>query len=155
MRIDRTTVQGTSRLIERGSRRTRRSRIAQRPRLEPLEQRLTLSTYFVATTGSDSNPGSSSAPFATLQHSMVALHPGDTLDVEAGNYAGFISGWDATPASGGDAYGYIDGTAGAPITIQAAPGTTAGSVVINQKNDGDARLASTWSPAITTSPSPD
>ncbi len=66
---------------------------------------------------------------------MIALHPGDTLDVEAGDYAGFISGWDGTPASSGDPYGYIDGTAGAPITIQAAPGTAAGSVVINSRNN--------------------
>ena len=71
-------------------------------------------TSLVATTGSDNNPGTHGAQFATLQHAMMSLNPGDTLDVEAGSYDGFIVGWDSTPASGGDPYGTIDGTAGAP-----------------------------------------
>jgi parallel beta-helix repeat protein len=92
-------------------------------------------TFYVATTGNDNNSGSASAPFKTLQHAMMSLQPGDTLDVEAGDYAGFIVGWDSVAASSGDQYGYIDGTASAPITIQAAPGTAAGSVIINSQNN--------------------
>ncbi len=94
-----------------------------------------LTTYYVATTGSDKNNGSKSSPFATFQHAMMSLQPGDTLDVESGSYAGFISGWDSTPASSGDPYGYIDGTAGNPITIQADPSAPAGSVIIDSRDN--------------------
>ena len=94
-----------------------------------------LTTYYVATTGSDKNNGSKSSPFATFQHAMMSLQPSDTLDVESGSYAGFISGWDSTPASSGDPYGYIDGTAGNPITIQADPSAPAGSVIIDSRNN--------------------
>ncbi len=62
MRIDRSAVRGLAHLIAQVPRRRRRSRIAHRPRLEPLEQRLALSTYYVATDGSDSNSGSESTP---------------------------------------------------------------------------------------------
>ena len=113
----------------------RRAQAARRPELELLEQRLALSTYYVATTGSDKSAGTLASPFATMQHAMMSLKPGDTLDVEPGTYAGFIVGWDSTPASSGDPYGYVDGTASAPITIQAAPGSAAGSVVINSADN--------------------
>jgi parallel beta-helix repeat protein len=103
--------------------------------LEALESRLLLSTYYVSPSGNNGGAGSSSAPFLTLQHAMMSLQPGDTLDVESGNYAGFVVGWDDTPASGGDAYGLIDGTASAPITIQVAPGSATGSVVINSQDN--------------------
>jgi hypothetical protein len=92
-------------------------------------------TYYVATTGSDSNSGSASAPFATLQHAMIALNPGDTLIVRAGNYAGFILGWDSIPTSSGDQYGWLNGTATAPITIEADPSAAPGSVIINSRNN--------------------
>ena len=38
-----------------------------RPRYEPLESRVVLSTYYVSTTGNDSAAGTASAPFATIQ----------------------------------------------------------------------------------------
>ena len=57
------------------------------------------------------------------------------MDVESGTYAGFVAGWDSTPASSGDPYGTIDGTAGNPITIQAAPNASPGSVIINAKDN--------------------
>jgi hypothetical protein len=91
------------------------------------------STYYVATTGNDFNNGSAGAPFATLQHAMMSLQPGVTLNVEAGSYQGFVVGWDNVPASG-DLYGTINGTASAPITIQADPAATPGSVIINFRN---------------------
>ena len=122
-------------LAARTVRRAGHAKLARRPKLESLEPRLVLSTYYVATTGSDSNAGSESSPFATMQHAMIKLEPGDTLDVESGSYSGFISGWDSTPASSGDPYGYIDGTASAPITIQAAPGSPAGSVIIDAQDN--------------------
>jgi hypothetical protein len=95
---------------------------------EPLESRLLLSAttiYVSAATGNDSTgTGSASAPYATLQQAADVVQAGDTVDVEAGSYAGFIMGWNA-PQSG---------TASAPITFQAAPGTAAGSVIINSRN---------------------
>jgi uncharacterized repeat protein (TIGR03803 family) len=92
-------------------------------------------TFYVSTTGDDNNSGSAAAPFATLQHAMLALQPGDTLDVEAGSYTGFIVGWDTQPASSGDQYGAIDGTSSFPITIQADPLALPGSVIINTQDD--------------------
>jgi hypothetical protein len=56
-------------------------------------------------------------------------------DVEPGSYAGFIVGWDSTPASTGDPYGTIAGTASAPITIQADPSASPGSVIINAQDN--------------------
>ena len=94
-----------------------------------------MSTYWVSPSGSDSNAGSASSPFATLQNAVMSLHPGDTLDVEPGTYAGFIVGWDSTPANSGDPYGTINGTAGNPITIEAAPVAPPGSVVINSRDN--------------------
>jgi hypothetical protein len=45
-------------------------------------------TYYVATGGVDDNPGSSALPWATLQHAVDAIAPGDTILVRAGTYAG-------------------------------------------------------------------
>lgn len=64
----------------------RRSR---RPACEPLERRAVLSTMFVAINGSDSNPGTSVAPWRTLQYAVDKINPGDTIQVRSGTYAGF------------------------------------------------------------------
>ncbi len=71
--------------------------------------------YFVATTGSDSGAGNSTAPWKTLQHAANVVGPGDRVTVRAGNYTGF----------------YLDtsGTAAAPIEFDAEP-----NVLINQRN---------------------
>ena len=124
-----------TRMFSRSSRPTPRTKHRRFLRVEPLEERVVLSTYWVSPSGNDSNAGSASSPFATLQHSMMSLKPGDTLDVEPGTYTGFIAGWDSTPASSGDPYGTIDGTAGHPITIQADPNAAPGSVVINSRDN--------------------
>ncbi len=97
--------------------------------IEPMESRILLSTYYVSTTGSDSNAGSSTSPFATMQHIVGSLQPGDVVNVEPGTYTGFILGWDTTGT-----YGTISGTAGHPITIQADPAAS-GAVVINQRDN--------------------
>ena len=112
-----------------GTRRTRKTKLEKG--IEPLESRLLLSTYWVSGSGSDANAGSSSAPFATLQKGASVLKAGDTLDVRAGTYAGFIVGYD--PA-GSSVYGTIAGTASAPITVQADPAAAPGSVVIDSAN---------------------
>jgi len=96
----------------KGSRRVRRSRNAHRPRFEILEQRLTLSTYYVSPTGNDDSPGTQQAPWQTLQHAADGVVAGDTVDVEAGDYAGFVMGWNFPQ----------NGTASAPITWDAQSG---------------------------------
>lgn len=45
-------------------------------------------TFYVATTGSDGGSGSSSTPWATLQHAVDTIGPGDTILVESGTYVG-------------------------------------------------------------------
>ena len=44
--------------------------------------------YYVSPTGSDSNPGTSAAPFQTIQHAADIVNPGDTVVVEDGTYNG-------------------------------------------------------------------
>src|SRR5271166_5132064 len=92
--LRRGTDRTSTKMFSRSSRPTPRTKHRRFLRVEPLEQRLVLSTYWVSPSGSDSNAGSASSPFATLQHSMMSLQPGDTLDVEPGTYAGFVVGWD-------------------------------------------------------------
>lgn len=76
---------------------------------------------FVATNGSDTNPGTESLPLRTLQRAVSLVDsPGTIVNVKAGNYAGFNYGYDDEP----------DGTAAAPIVFQGIePG-----VVITQEN---------------------
>jgi len=44
------------------------------------------SIWYVATTGSDSNAGTSAAPFLTIGHAAGVVNPGDTVIVESGVY---------------------------------------------------------------------
>ena len=43
-------------------------------------------TYYVATTGSNSNPGTAAQPFKTIQHAADVVVPGDVVVVRAGTY---------------------------------------------------------------------
>jgi parallel beta-helix repeat protein len=45
-------------------------------------------TYYVAPNGNDIFNGSSTAPWATLQHAVETIAPGDTILVRSGTYAG-------------------------------------------------------------------
>ena len=45
-------------------------------------------TFYVAPNGNDMFNGSSSAPWATLQHAVETIAPGDTILVRSGTYAG-------------------------------------------------------------------
>jgi hypothetical protein len=44
------------------------------------------STYYVSTSGNDSNPGSSSKPWKTIQHACNSVASGDTVLVHGGTY---------------------------------------------------------------------
>jgi parallel beta-helix repeat protein len=44
-------------------------------------------TYYVATNGADSNPGTLSAPWRTPRQALSKLHPGDTLYLRGGVYS--------------------------------------------------------------------
>jgi hypothetical protein len=74
-------------------------------------------TYYVATNGSDANPGTLSRPWKTLQHAADRVAAGDTIRVRGGNYAG--------------ANFETSGTASRPIVLQAYTGETP---VINANN---------------------
>ncbi len=43
--------------------------------------------YYVSAAGLDSNPGSQSSPWATIQHAAIVVAPGDTVHVAPGTYA--------------------------------------------------------------------
>ncbi len=79
---------------------------------EPLELRRLLANYVVAPAGNDAGPGTAASPWATLQHAALDVVAGDTINVRAGNYAGFVMGWDIQNS----------GTAAAPIVWNADPG---------------------------------
>ena len=70
-----------------------------RPQIEVLESRIALSTYYVATSGSDGSAGSSATPWRTLQHAADTVAAGDTVIVRAGNYTGFDMWTDGTAAA--------------------------------------------------------
>jgi len=55
--------------------------------VEALEPRIALSTLYVSLNGFDNNPGSLSQPFATINHGVSLLQPGDTLYIRGGTYA--------------------------------------------------------------------
>jgi hypothetical protein len=48
-------------------------------------------TYYVSTSGRDSNPGTFSKPWRTIQHAADSVHPGDTVYVRGGVYNKLVS----------------------------------------------------------------
>ncbi|HEY0865874.1 MAG TPA: right-handed parallel beta-helix repeat-containing protein [Fimbriimonas sp.] len=76
----------------------------------PATTRTQPKTYFVATTGSDTNPGSREEPFQTIQKGADSLGRGDTLVIQGGVYREYV----ALARSGA----YFDRN----LKIQAAPG---------------------------------
>ena len=72
----------------RSDRSLKRRRHSFRPGVEVAEHRVLLSTFYVATNGSDANNGLSlGVPFKTIQHGLdMAAHAGDTILVRGGTY---------------------------------------------------------------------
>lgn len=66
-------------------------------------------TYFVSSTGSDSNAGNQNAPFKTLGKGVSVLVPGDSLAIRGGTYAESLN--NVVPS----------GLSVSPITISAFP----------------------------------
>ena len=77
-----------------------------------LAQAPTGHTYYVSTSGSDGNDGSSGAPWRTIQHAETVAAAGDTVLVHGGVYNEHV-----TLSTSGTANGYI--------TFESAPGETA------------------------------
>jgi Right handed beta helix region/Protein of unknown function (DUF1565) len=69
-------------------------------------------TFYVSTTGSDSNPGSLDQPWKTVQHALDTLRAGQSALVRAGTYAENLRMTR-------------DGTASEPITLSSYPGERA------------------------------
>jgi uncharacterized repeat protein (TIGR02059 family) len=76
--------------------------------------------YYVATTGSDSNQGTISQPWATWQYAFNKLKAGDILYVRGGTYTKMLG------ISGSNAFGVrvqgVNGTSSSHITVSAYPG---------------------------------
>src|SRR5450432_3339343 len=71
------------------------------------------SSFYVATTGNDSNPGTQAAPWRTIQHAADTVRAGSTVNVRGGVYEELVS----INASGNASDGFI--------TIKSYPGETA------------------------------
>jgi hypothetical protein len=78
-------------------------------------------TFYVAPDGSDSNSGSASAPFRTLQQAANAAFAGDTVIVRDGTYGheNAVTGGDSSDNENSPVVLYNSGSPGSPITIKA------------------------------------
>ncbi len=83
-------------------------------------------TYYVATTGSDSNPGTSSAPFRTITHAYSYAAPGVNIVVAPGTYTDYQTGWGLHLGN--------SGTSSSPIFLRSA---TRGAAIIDGGNASD------------------
>jgi hypothetical protein len=72
-------------------------------------------SYYVATTGNDSNPGSLTQPFRSLSKGVSLLRPGDTLFVRAGSYVGLASKSGGPTIPAGTSWS-------SPVAIKSYPG---------------------------------
>lgn len=77
-----------------------------------------MATYYVSTTGSDSNPGTISQPFLTWEHLASVLVAGDTAYIRGGTYHAGKSAATSIQVH----WNNLNGTLGSPILISAYPG---------------------------------
>jgi len=78
------------------------------------------STYYISSGGQNSNDGSKSSPWETIQYATFRVVAGDSVIVLPGIYKGFVLGWDESK----------NGTPNNQIVFQAEPGA-----VITSKNN--------------------
>src|SRR5437660_5950894 len=71
------------------------------------------SSFYVSTTGDDSNPGTQTAPWRTVQHAVDTMRAGSTVNVRGGVYEELVS----IKTSGNASDGYI--------TLRSYPGEAA------------------------------
>jgi hypothetical protein len=87
-------------------------------------------TYYVSTSGSDSNLGTAAAPFRTITSAYGHAGPGTVLVVMPGTYTDYQSGWGLHLGS--------SGTASAPIYLCSQ---TRGAAIIDGQNVSDRNQA--------------
>ena len=75
--------------------------------------------YYVSPSGNDSNPGTESQPFATIQRAANIVNPGDTVVVEDGVYTGTGAGTACASNSRPIVCMTRGGLAGSPVTFRA------------------------------------
>ena len=93
-------------------------------------------TYYVSTSGSDSNAGTQSAPFRHVSHGVAAAHAGDTITVMNGTYDN--EGQVADSSGGGSVVTMTNaGSSGNPITIMAQ---NRGGAVLNAASSTQSSL---------------
>lgn len=73
-------------------------------------------TYYVATTGNDSNPGTLSRPFQSFAKGVSVLQPGDTLYIRGGIYTQILDTGTKTGSPGN--YITIAAYQGEPVILQ-------------------------------------
>jgi hypothetical protein len=87
-------------------------------------------TLYVATTGSDSNPGTATQPFRTITYAYSRASAGTTISVGPGVYTDYSSGWGLHLGK--------SGTSASPITlISQVPG----GAIIDGQNASDRNAA--------------
>jgi hypothetical protein len=77
---------------------------------------LNAATYYVATNGNDSNPGTITQPWASWQKGFSSLLPGDILYIRGGNYTQMFGPGHGVKISS------RSGTSSSPIRVLAYPG---------------------------------
>jgi parallel beta helix pectate lyase-like protein len=87
-------------------------------------------TYYVATNGSDSNPGTAAQPFLTITRAYAAAAPGVEIVVMPGVYTDYTSGWGIHLGA--------SGTASAPIVLRSQ---LPGAAIIDGQNLSDRNVA--------------
>src|SRR4030095_14117277 len=89
-------------------------------------------TYYVAPSGSNSNPGTLAAPFATLQKAHDIANPGDTIYMRGGTYV--AAQVDITRNGSSGNYINVFNYSGEVPVLDAVNDNRAGAAVIKVKN---------------------
>ena len=84
-------------------------------------------TWYVAPAGNDSNAGTESAPFRTIQRAANVVNPGDTVIVEDGTYTGIGTGTSCASSS-------------RPVVCLSRGGTSSAWVTFKARNKHGAKV---------------